>query len=266
MFANWEGMAYSPKFKPRALDDLIRLGRENDGGYVLPKRVVDASEGLLSFGVSDDWEFEKAFLRQKRVNLVAFDHTVTGRFWAKWLLGNLVRGTLTLKPEKLRRCYRLIDYKRFFDGKSRRHVRKAIGYSASGAIDLSGALRESRLDEPIFLKMDIEGWEYRVLDELASRAKRFSGMAIEFHDTDLHRQRIEDFIEAVAADQALVHFHPNNFGARDNRGDSIVVEMTFANTSLISQSELRAQPLPIAGLDAPNNPHSPEGPIEFATL
>ena len=259
-------MAYSPKFKPRGLDDLIRLGAENDGGYVVPRRVVDASEGLLSFGVSDDWEFERAFLREKPVNLVAFDHTVTGRFWAKWLVGNVIRGTLTLKPERLRRCYRLIDYKRFFDGKSRRHVRKAIGYSGEGAVDLSGALRESRLDEPVFLKMDIEGWEYRVLDQIASQTKRFSGMAIEFHDTDLHRERIEDFIEAVAADQALVHFHPNNFGARDDQGNSIVVEMTFASTQLFSQSEPRAQRLPIAGLDAPNNPQLPEAPIEFATL
>ncbi len=80
----------------------------------------------------------------------------------------------------------------------------------------------------IFLKIDIEGWEYRVLDELAQNADRFSGMAIEFHDTDLHGERIDAFIDAISGEHALIHFHPNNYAATDQDGNSIVFELTFA--------------------------------------
>jgi hypothetical protein len=256
-------MAYPSKFKPLSTPDLIRLGGSHDGGYVLPRRVVEASEGLLSFGLNDDWEFEGAFLKLKPVSLTVFDHTVHAGFWVRRVLANLAVGASRLSLERIRRTTRFIEYSRFFDGKARRHVRKAIGYPGPGAVDLEGALGESGLKQPIFLKMDIEGWEYRILDQLAEQCGRFSGMAIEFHDEDLHRQRIEAFIDTVAPEMALVHFHPNNFGARGPDGDPVVIEMTFASRKLFAPGELAARELPLPGLDAPNDPGSPEKPISF---
>ena len=42
-------------------EDLIRLGSIDDGGYVVPIQTVNSSKVLLSFGISDNWEFEKDF-------------------------------------------------------------------------------------------------------------------------------------------------------------------------------------------------------------
>ena len=258
-------MPYPSKFKPLATDDLIRLGGRHDGGYVIPARAVDASKGLLSFGLNDDWEFERDFLARNPVRLAVYDHTVHAGFWVRRVLANIAVGASRLSLDRLKRTFRFAQYQRFFDGKARRHIRKAVGYPGPATVDLAGALAESGLDEPVFLKIDIEGWEYRILDQIAEQSGRISGIAIEFHDVDLHEARIERFIDAVAGDLVLVHLHPNNFGASGPDGASVVIEMSFLSRSLLGPGEaLAARPLPLAGLDTPNDPSRPEAAIAFA--
>ena len=38
------------RLKPIHVTDLIRVGRDNDGGYVIPKSILLKSESLLSYG------------------------------------------------------------------------------------------------------------------------------------------------------------------------------------------------------------------------
>ena len=58
-------------------DDLIRLGIEKDGGYVISKKSLEKSHFLLSFGMSNEWSFEEDFIKQDSRNLVnIYDHTV----------------------------------------------------------------------------------------------------------------------------------------------------------------------------------------------
>ena len=45
-------------FYPKNNCSLIRLGNNNDGGYVVEENSIKNSEILLSFGLSDDWSFE----------------------------------------------------------------------------------------------------------------------------------------------------------------------------------------------------------------
>ena len=46
-------------FRPRQFPDRERMGRDRDGGYVLPRRIVTSSAALLSLGVEADWSFEE---------------------------------------------------------------------------------------------------------------------------------------------------------------------------------------------------------------
>ena len=48
-------------FYPKNNCSLIRLGNNNDGGYVVEENSIKNSEILLSFGLSDDWSFESDF-------------------------------------------------------------------------------------------------------------------------------------------------------------------------------------------------------------
>ena len=47
------------------MSDLVRVGRNADGGYLLPRQVLTEINGCLSFGLGAEWSFEQALLEQK---------------------------------------------------------------------------------------------------------------------------------------------------------------------------------------------------------
>ena len=63
--------------RPIHVDNLVRIGRPNDGGYVIPKTVFKLCDGLLSFGINKDWSFEKDFSnRNPKANIHCYDYSV----------------------------------------------------------------------------------------------------------------------------------------------------------------------------------------------
>jgi len=52
------------EFKPDGLYDLVRLGKNNDGGYLVCKNSIDVSNCLISFGINDDFYFEEDFIKK----------------------------------------------------------------------------------------------------------------------------------------------------------------------------------------------------------
>src|SRR5437867_2301696 len=80
---------------------LMRIGEVRDGGYVLSRDVIDATDFLLSFGLSTNWEFEKEFVRQrcllkKPLEIHAYDHTVDAASLRIYRLKQLARYMLSL--------------------------------------------------------------------------------------------------------------------------------------------------------------------------
>jgi hypothetical protein len=69
------------KCRPIELDDLIRVGHDSDGGYILPKRCIEKTDTLLSFGIYDDWSFEDCFTRQKNVRVFSYDYSIKDSPW-----------------------------------------------------------------------------------------------------------------------------------------------------------------------------------------
>lgn len=258
---------YPAALRPSAPSDLIRVGARFDGGYVISRRMLEAASGLLSFGLSDEWEFEDQFSRAACVPVVCFDPTVDAAFWAKRFAAGLGKGLIRLDAKRLRRGLRMIDYNRFFDGKRNRHVRKAIGYPGRNSLTLSEAIAEAGLPGQLLLKMDIEGWEYRVLPQLVELRGEFIGLAIEFHDIDLHERRIAEFVEAISDRFVLIHFHANSHTAIGPDGLALVFELTFMARSLLRPGEeLAYHDLPIVDLDAPNIPGQKEAIVSFARV
>ena len=64
----------------------------------------------------------------------------------------------------------------------------------------------------VFVKMDIEGGEYRVLDDLLDRSGNIVAMAIEFHDVDIVSRMFNSFVDKIKRDFHIVHIHGNNMG------------------------------------------------------
>ena len=45
------------EFKPQNEYELIRLGQDNDGGYLVDKKSIDDSKSLITLGLGFDWTF-----------------------------------------------------------------------------------------------------------------------------------------------------------------------------------------------------------------
>jgi len=63
-------------FKPQNEYNLIRLGQDNDGGYLIEKDSLSKANSLISFGLSYDWSFEKNFFSIKNCPIHCYDPTI----------------------------------------------------------------------------------------------------------------------------------------------------------------------------------------------
>ena len=69
--------------KPKYNNDLIRIGRDNDGGYLVEKKSFENTECLISLGINDDWSFEEDFLKKKNIIIKCFDDVLDEKFLLK---------------------------------------------------------------------------------------------------------------------------------------------------------------------------------------
>jgi hypothetical protein len=245
---------------PTAVDDLIRIGSADDGGYVVPRSVVPDVDFLLSFGVNVDWSFDEDLKRlNPAIGIHAYDFSVGPRvFWSQAIVG-VVKTLLGIIPfAECRQRIRKIDgYRQFFSRhathfRERINDRKELPYDVT--LDEVFARTQS---EHIFLKMDIEGSEYAVMPDVLRHAARVNAIAIEFHAINAHRR---EFIEAMAQLQTvfeLVHLHANNYEGAAPDGLPDVLELTFVKVTGVRAAPRRTT-LPLPGLDAPNHPTRPD--------
>lgn len=209
-------------FEPRECPDLVRLGRDNDGGYLVSQSDVEGSDFLLSMGVNHDWSFEVDFVRHTDCSIHAYDASIGLRT----LFVSAVKAIVKLRLlAAYQRISNLAQYVIFFRGQ-RTHIRKFIGFNVKDySLSLAEAIGQTG-SAKVFVKMDIEGWEYRTLDHLINNANMLTGAVIEFHDADLHLNRIMEFIENF--DIELAHIHVNNFASVNSEGIPLVLELTFS--------------------------------------
>src|SRR5690606_16421488 len=118
---------------------------------------------------------------------------------------------LTLSPRRVsqtvRKVRRSIDYFRFFRGRARHFVQRVWFNDDRNSADIPTIIARTGVTEPlsIFAKIDIEGSEYRVLPFIAERAKLFTGLVIEFHDTDICSAAFDAQIALLKRDFEIVH-------------------------------------------------------------
>lgn len=246
-------------FRPHQSNFLIRLGRDFDGGYLIDSRDIDKTKALVSFGVNEDWSFEKQFSKKKRIPVFAYDATLNVRY----LLRRAWRSLIRLNPLVMACSFHaLFNYRIFFSG-NRHHFQRYVGLDGvTGFITLSSVLDEvkqkSGVDSHVFMKVDIEGWEYRILDELIEHSHRFTGLAIELHDVDIHLDKLQDFIEHFPL--KLVHVHANNYSPITRGGIPLAIECTFSSSESSAMPVSASLPHP---LDMPNKRNRDEVALSF---
>lgn len=231
--------AWRPVFRP----DLVRLGSTHDGGYVVAAASVDAAELLVSMGLNDDWSFEADFRARSGARVICYDHSVDSHFWKHYAIAPLMR----LRTRGLRKY---LQYRKFFSGDGATHEQRMIGYDQLGAISLATILRDNP-DKQVFLKIDIEGAEYRVFDDIVDNQDRITGIAMEAHDLDLHRARLEEFLTRLTRFE-IVSLHANNYSGVDKAGDPLVLELALVRDDLIPTGP--SLPPPAHRPNSPTNP------------
>jgi hypothetical protein len=241
--------------RPKKVAELVRLGRDNDGGYLVDKRSILSSEFLLGFGINDDWSFEKDFKKRIDVPVVAFDASVDHKYFLKKLRVALSRGS-----RKSVYWFRvLVDYLRFFKGQNK-HIKKFIGKDENPYHVSVDTISKNIIPPEIknvFFKIDIEGAEYQILDDLIIISDRISGLVIEFHQVDLHIEKIESFVENFPLN--ICHMHCNNYAPLTESSTPPSIEATFTKFE-VDDSFVESLPSP---MDQPNKPGIEDYSIKF---
>ena len=246
-------MALPLFLKPKKDYQLNRLGRNNDGGYLVSEKTVLEAKTLVSFGILDDTSFESDFLNINKIPNLCFDHSINKSYWKKRFFNDFGSAVYKFNWKILLNTFqRYLESKKFFTLKN---IDLYIETVKEGYI--RNIFNRNDLNKPFFFKIDIEGAEYRVLDELIEFQDLICGLVIEFHDIDLHIQKINDFIRSF--NLVLTHIHPNNFGQKDKNGDPIVIELTFEKNPIETNKDHVIPNM----FDQPNNPDAKDIDLKF---
>lgn len=210
--------------------DLIRLGKKNDGGYLISYQDVLNTKNFIGFGVGEDCSFELDFLKLNDVAISLYDKDSRAS-------NNL--------------------YQNQFHSNRKFHT-KNIG-NGFDEISVESVLKDT---DSVFLKCDIEGNEYNILDDIMMHDRIFSGLVIEFHDIAQYKNfnLVTNFIGKTRL--KLVHLHINNYMYYKTENGVVpdVIELTFTSSENIIYDKNLTLP---NVLDMPNNPNDLEFHIDF---
>lgn len=216
-------------------EDLVRLGNNADGGYVVSRTALDAAEKLYAYGVGTHWQFEKDYAKTYPGKSAEMrDHTVDVKFTGA---DNLFFYKEAIAPtEKSTTFDELRDFK-----------------------------------TSVFLKLDVEGAEYPFFDKAdLKNYENVTGIVCEFHDlhTDLGLRLFKKTIIKIQKYYDIVHIHGNNHGALIVEKDFIfpeAPEIAFIHKNLINSNiEYQNVKYPLCDLDFPNHTGKPD--LEFSVF
>lgn len=176
----------------------IRLGSENDGGYIICELPIEY-DVLISGGVENNIKFETDFCKRHNIKCFMFDGTINNIFIED-------------------------EYK-----EKMTFIKKNIGnYNNEKLTNLHDLMDKY---ENVFIKMDIEGHEIEWLLSLTeTHMKKIKQLVIEFHYPFGNMENI--VFNKINQTHVLVHLHGNNYqNCRIHKGVVIpeVFECTYLN-------------------------------------
>ena len=248
--------AFIPSFfKHKRPSDLVRVGRANDGGYTISEKDIIETSHLISLGMDDDWSFESGFKLINEVPIFIYDRSISKRFFLKRMIRSILRVERQFILIKSIKTY--LSYISFFQDEVK-HIEKNVGLDLAGSITMDNVFKETDSNK-IFLKIDIEGGEYRLLDSIIENQNRLTGMVMEFHDCDLHIALIENFLSKFSL--SLVNIHANNSGPIDDKtGIPVSLELSFSSQA-VESNDFCSYP---NSIDQTNNSFEDEIIINFS--
>jgi len=230
----------------------IRIGKDNDGGYIISE-LPDNYDLFISGGISDDISFEIDFLQKNKdkdnniIKCYAFDGTIS-----ELPLQNTTN----------------INF-----------IKKNLGNTETNDItNLSTYINDGNNNKynNIFMKIDIEGHEFRLLPYLIDNnyMSKIKQLVVEIHTpadiqmfpdyfsglSDIKNDNMFELLNNINKTHTLVHFHGNN-GCNTQIIDNIklphVFECTYIRNDYVKDKLENLEPLPTE-LDMKNIKDKPD--------
>lgn len=220
---------------------LCRLGKDNDGGYVIPEKALQEADVVMGYGIQDDSSFEESASRIYGKRSYGFD-------------GSVALDTI---------CHPLFHFSPIYiigDDQM-----KAFGGTPTKYSSFDEHLKIFHLeDKKIFVKMDIEANEYKSMPDVLRHAELVTGITFELHflnDTQLSSAL--QLLKQFQNDYLLVHLHGHNLSARLEApnikgGLPCHLELSYINKRLVRHFELSDNQSHPGALDMPTVPELPE--------
>ena len=111
--------------------------------------------------------------------------------------------------------------------------------------------------EQDFLKVDIEGSEYEILNEIIFFKKKILGIVIEFHGVDKKINLIINFLKKI--NFKISHIHINNYTSKGKNNIPKTIEVSLEKHPKV----FRFKPSIPHKLDQKNNPYKDEEKLNF---
>jgi hypothetical protein len=262
--------------RPVYTNDLVRLGRNCDGGYLVNRRALQ-NAGLISFGINDDWSFEKDFSTHSNEQILMYDGSISLEkfkrdyyyamgdifslkfFYA--VIRNPAMAKLQVRHIKNAKC--LYSSFKDFSGLKQARFRSLFLSNITDAthVTTDDVFTETEEQLSYFMKIDIEGHEYRILEMLVKKQHRITGMVVEFHNLDILFNKFKEQVQQLKEHFYITHIHANNYSPVTPQFCLPGAwEITFINKSMMKGDihSINAQQYPLSGMDFPNDPGRPD--------
>lgn len=247
--------------KPKVTTSLIRIGSRRDGGYFVPKKIINKINKIVSFGLGSDWSFEEDFKKKNNsIKIVFYDHTINIYFWLKSFIQNLY--FLIRYKNSIKNLFKLIEYNTFFNQRNIEHKKLKVSNKTNiqkHEISISDILKKEKTK--FLLKIDIEGDEYLILNKILKFQKNIDCLIIEFHQINKkkNKNKIRYFMKKIKQLKNC-NISPNNSFGFDKNNDPYVFEMVFVNKKYLNKKEFKTNNNPKY---FPNNPYKKNFEIKF---
>jgi hypothetical protein len=218
--------------------DKIRVGSENDGGYVLPLQMLEDSECLFSYGIAEDITFDEHYIELTNKKVYGYDHTIDG--------------VDTKHPD-------LFTW----------HKKGISGTPQEETDNFVNHYKELGISGRALLKVDVEGCEYEWLanTNIEELANITTGIVLEVHslENDFVRDRFIHHIKELNKHFYICHIHGNNCSRVFRYKDidfPMVLELTFISKAIVKEATLSNETFPTE-LDSPNNKYLSDIDLKF---
>ncbi len=227
---------------------LVRHGKQNDGGYVAPVKAFKSADVLLGYGIGADNSFEDSFSQIYNKPSYGFDCSIDH---------------IDSKSPLFTFVNQCISSDRFL-----RHNQKPSGKvsSFSQQIDNLGLKNKK-----VFIKMDVEGAEYDAFESILEHYANITGIVLEIHFLDKNEfaMRALKLLNDLDKHFVLLHVHGNNccenssFYTTNSIGKiPIVIELTYINKALLTKYHLAENQAHPTAIDMPNDLNKPDAQFE----